>query len=101
MLSDNKSKKTLIAILCYRLTFQDKYLNRLIEKKPYFSKDIVRLNKNATYVDGGAFDGDSIRQFIIKAKGKYKKIIAFEPDPKTFQKLSKKYKKQIILKFLI
>ena len=93
MLSDNKSKKTLIAILCYRLTFQDKYLNRLIEKKPYFSKDIVRLNKNATYVDGGAFDGDSIRQFIIKAKGKYKKIIAFEPDPKTFQKLSKKIQK--------
>lgn len=40
-----------------------------------------------TYVDCGAFDGDSIKGFLDAVNNKYKKIYAFEPDSDNYMKL--------------
>lgn len=47
----------------------------------------MSINENEIYVDCGAYDGDSVIEFLNYVNGKYKKIIAFEPDKSNFKKL--------------
>lgn len=46
----------------------------------YFNQGIVELSDNEVFIDLGAYKGDTIEGFINHVNGKYKKIIAFEPD---------------------
>jgi len=62
----------------------------------YFNNDIYQLEDDEIYVDIGAHDGDSIIEFVQACKNNkknYKKIIAFEPDPSYFNKLSETTRK--------
>jgi len=40
-------------------------------------------------VDLGAYNGDTVHEFVQKTDGKYKQIYALEPDKRNFKKLSK------------
>ena len=93
LFADETSKATLEAIFNYRFTFDDTYLFGLYASDPYMLGDIVEFNNDGVYIDGGAFDGDSINHYIHRAQGKYSKILAFEPDPNTFIKLKKNMRK--------
>lgn len=54
----------------------------------YFPSDVpLYLTEAESFVDAGAFTGDTIAPFIAKTGGKYANIYAFEPDPKNFAKL--------------
>ena len=53
----------------------------------YFSKDILKLSTREVFVDGGAFNGDTIRQFMQHTDNSYKQIFAFEPDKINYEKL--------------
>ncbi len=64
----------------------------MYEKEKLY-EDIIDLRDNEVIVDLGAYDGDTIREFLTVTKGKYKKIIAFEPDEKNFKKLVRKTEK--------
>jgi FkbM family methyltransferase len=48
----------------------------------YFAPGMVRLSAEEVLVDCGAFDGDSIRMFLDRTSGAFRRIHAFEPDPK-------------------
>ncbi len=50
--------------------------------KQYFEEDIIRPEPGEVFVDGGSYDGRTIKQFIKWCGGDYKKIYAFEPDGK-------------------
>ena len=39
----------------------------------YFAKDLLRLSDCETFVDGGAFDGDTVGNFLKITKNKYNK----------------------------
>lgn len=52
----------------------------------YFDNEIVRLCDNEVYVDCGAYDGDTIRQFIGKVSA-YDEIFAFEMDKSNYDRL--------------
>lgn len=56
----------------------------------YFNNDVFSLANDEVYVDVGAYDGDSISAFVqacnLNNVG-YRKIYAFEPDPKTYNAL--------------
>jgi len=83
---DAKSRETLAAILEWRRTFDDSLVAQYITKYPYFADDIDGLSVAGTYVDAGAYNGDSAMLFIERASH-YERIYAFEPDPKTFETL--------------
>ncbi|MDR1579910.1 MAG: FkbM family methyltransferase, partial [Synergistaceae bacterium] len=55
----------------------------------YFPEDIPGFSifKDGIFIDGGAYDGDTIAQYIQACGGKYAQIYAFEPDPGNFKKL--------------
>jgi FkbM family methyltransferase len=54
----------------------------------YYGPELFRLGRE-TFVDCGAFDGDSIRQFLDKTGGSFEHIYALEPDPQNLESLRK------------
>lgn len=60
----------------------------------YFNNDVVRLSARETLVDCGAFDGDSLEQFLRAGQrfpeGNYQ-AHCLEPDPQNFAKLANSY----------
>lgn len=66
----------------------DYLLNSFCDKESIY-RNILKLNDSESIVDLGAYDGDTIREFTAYTKGKYNKIIALEPDAKSYKKLIK------------
>lgn len=90
MLCDEKSKEDFLDILRFKLSGDVKYLLRAHSEKMKLYNDVLPLNDNEAIVDLGAYDGDTIREFLTVTGGKYKNIIALEPDEKNFRKLERK-----------
>jgi len=91
MLADDLSKQTLEAILSFRLTLNPEVLEPIIDWNVYAPKNIFAFKDNEIYVDGGTFDGDTIRMFIDRVHGKFDYIYGFEPDTNTFGKLCENF----------
>ncbi len=87
LLADQLSKDTFIAYINAKISGQPDGLYDLIEKNPYFP-DFLPLCLNEVFVDCGAFDGDTILEFVKRTDGKYNKIYAFEPDGRNYKKLT-------------
>lgn len=50
-------------------------------------ENILKLSQKETYVDIGAYRGDTVDTFLKYCDNRYEKIICAEPDVKTFEKL--------------
>ncbi len=90
LFDDEFSKLTLYSILLYRLTLNREYLWP-ITKAPhseYFYSGMFSVQQDDTFVDIGAYTGDTLSLFNLATEGKFKHYYGFEPDPGTFQKLS-------------
>lgn len=90
ILCDEKSKSDFINILNFKISGNTDRLFRSMYEKERLYEDILHLSDDEVIVDLGAYDGDTIREFLSATDGKYKKIYAFEPDEKNFRKLTKK-----------
>jgi len=53
----------------------------------YFPGDLIELSDDEVFVDCGAYDGDSVRDFCAVSGGRFRRILAFEPDPENFRRL--------------
>jgi len=89
LLDDDRSKKVLEGLIKYRLTLDHNKLVGIVDKmeNEYFDPSIVKLIKNEVFVDGGGFDGDTIKKFIQSSHGNFKEIHTFEPDKKSKNKI--------------
>lgn len=56
-------------------------------KEQYFPQDIFILGSSEILIDGGAFDGDTIREFLDHTQREFGGIAAFEPDPANMHRL--------------
>lgn len=90
ILCDEKSKSDFIDIINFKISGKTEYLFSSMYEKEKLYEDIIHLGDEEVIVDLGAYDGDTIREFLKATDGKYKKIIAFEPDGKNFKKLLRK-----------
>ena len=59
------------------------------ERVSYFHNPFYDVTDHEAYLDVGAYDGDTIREFVEAAGGNYQKIIAIEPEPDSYQKLER------------
>lgn len=90
LLKDTKSKKIFTEIIKFRLTFDKSIFNKIKDDKTeYFDEKIIKLSQKEAFLDGGAYDGDTIKMFIKKSKNIFDKIHTFEPDDKSFNQLNK------------
>ena len=96
LLSDKKSKNVLNQLIQYRLRLDNNCFKKIIDPlyMKYFDQKIIKLSEKEIFIDGGAFTGDSIKDFIKKTKNHFKSIHSFEPDKITYSKL-KKYTKKL------
>lgn len=78
LFADEKSKEifTKIIELCKLGSFD---FSSVYSGGMYFN-DILDFQRDEIYIDGGCFDGKSVVDFIFHTKGRYHKIICFEPD---------------------
>jgi len=81
--TDSLSRRTLDAIMLYRLTWDSRYIAAIArpEKAIYFEPETMPLTDHEILVDGGAYDGDTVRSFSARTGGRYDHIHAFEIDP--------------------
>ena len=85
-LADEKSKETFRSIIQYKLSGNLDYLYscEVSEDEPYDS--FLKLGNNESYIDLGAYTGDTVAEFISRVDG-YSSVTAVEPDKKSFKKL--------------
>lgn len=86
LLADDISKKTFENTVKYKLSGKIEYLFDCETSLDEPFESIINLGENETYLDLGAYRGDTVFDFLSRTKS-YEKIYAVEPDLKTFKKL--------------
>lgn len=88
MLADDISRHTFDSVVRYKLTGKIRYLFRCQTTPEEAYNKILRLSKHESYMDLGAYNGDTVAEFLHFTGGDYDRIIAVEPDKKNFRKLT-------------
>lgn len=88
LLSDDFSRKSFIDILNFKVSGKVEYLCGCEKAKDEIYSEYLKLNRQEIFMDLGAYDGDTIREFIDFTNGEYEEIIAVEADEKNFKKLT-------------
>ncbi len=98
LLADDKSRAVMKAVIEYRTVRIPIPENLYSENDQYFVKEIIVLNNDEVFIDGGAYVGDTVQHFINEVKrqekGKIKRVVAFEPNKNNFDTLKKFYGKR-------
>jgi len=81
LLEDEKSKEVFTKVINFKISFDLEFMQGFTNDHDgqYFDKEIVPDIKNISFVDGGAYVGDTIPN-IIKNFPDFKKIYAVEPN---------------------
>lgn len=88
MLEDDLSKEVFENIIFYKLSGNIKFLKLADTPKTEAYTEILRLSDSESFLDLGAYTGDTVEEFVDITKGKYKSVFAIEPDIRSFKKLS-------------
>jgi FkbM family methyltransferase len=90
MLSDQRSRDVFSAIM--ERVFGDgtraDIMARVRDCDQYFAPDIVNLTRDESFVDVGAFTGDTVLDFVTRTSGQFERVYAFEMDSANFSALS-------------
>jgi FkbM family methyltransferase len=87
--ADDTSRREFLSQLEWLVSLEGG-LNELPPAAPpptYLPNDLFRLGPDDTFVDCGAYDGDTIRSFLAQHPTGFRSVLAFEPDPGTFDVL--------------
>jgi FkbM family methyltransferase len=87
-LADEKSRILFNDILNFRITGHSTWIMKSDFEHQYFPADLIAFDRPITFVDGGAYTGDTFRNLILNniLIGHW---IAFEPDPNNFLALAR------------
>lgn len=86
LLSDDISRQTFELLTAYKITGDLSQLKAAFSLSTESSK-LADMPDNAVYCDLGAYNGDTVLDFVNGCMGRYKKIYAIEPEKKNYQKL--------------
>ncbi len=84
-LGDDQSKKVFESIIRFQIT-GDLDLCFDCESTKDEAYDVLDLGENESFLDLGAYRGDTVQEFLHYTKC-YEKVVAVEPDKRTFKKL--------------
>lgn len=87
MLADEQSKTVFADTVNFKISGKIDYLFHSETQKSEVYENLIKPGKQEVYVDLGAYNGDTVREFMTFTDGNYKEIHAFEPDFKNYQKL--------------
>ena len=89
-LVDDRSRAAMLSFIAQK--YDGNYEKTYSDKIQYYDSEILpHPQKNMTFLDCGAYDGDTVFGFIDFLRhnniSSYKKCYALEPDPKNYEKL--------------
>ena len=87
-LADAVSRETFASVLNYKLSGKLSYLQACTTNRADDLKTLFSFGGEETYLDLGAYNGDTVQEFLQLTRGRYKKIVALEPDKKNYKKLT-------------
>ena len=87
-LADDWSRDVFAASLNYKLSGKLHYLWQSETERLKDLQSIFSWIEEETYADLGAYNGDTIREFLQLTNNKYNRIFAAEPDRRNYKKLS-------------
>lgn len=91
-LADRRSRAVLDAVLAFRQSFDPLVLEPVLDDDDlYAPKGLIAFSDREVYVDGGSYDGDTIRTFAKRVGDRFERIYAFEPDPVTYRALKSNF----------
>lgn len=90
LLFDDFSRQSFIDVLNFKVSGKVEYLFKCEKQKEEIYSEYLKLNENEIFMDLGAYDGDTVREFLQAVDGRYAGIIAVEADEKNYRKLTDK-----------
>lgn len=82
-MADERSRQIYRDLIAYKLTGKIKYLASTVCSRQEVFSSLLRLGPAESYVDLGAYNGDTIEEFLRYTGGRFSAVCAMEPDPKT------------------
>jgi FkbM family methyltransferase len=86
-LGDELSRKTLAGFIGTILTGDDQFLFDVCQPAQYF-QNVAAIGEGEVFVDGGAYVGDTLEDYLRRVPAGFSKYYAFEPDSKNFARLT-------------
>lgn len=87
MLSDEKSRETYVNLINFKISGKLQYLIPSFSEKAEVYSNILKLGEKEVIVDSGAYNGDTVEEFLSVTNSSAGRIYALEPDKKNFAKL--------------
>ena len=87
MLCDEESKRIYQNVICYKLSGNISYLFDSESDKERVYNDLLDCKSIKSYLDLGAYNGDTIRE-MLRYNPQLESAIALEPDARNFRKLN-------------
>ncbi len=87
LFADDLSRAVYQDLINYRMSGKLSYLDTCTTEREEVFQNIFSLHDHETYVDLGAYRGDTIEEFLSLTNSYFEKIYAVEPDAKNFRKL--------------
>ncbi len=84
---DDISRQVYDNIIRFKLSGKLSYLTAVFSDKDEAFYQILCLHDHESYLDLGAYRGDTIDEFLHYTNGQYQQITALEPDRKNYRKL--------------
>jgi FkbM family methyltransferase len=89
LLADEWSRHVFRSVLAYKISGKPEYLYECETPKDEAYRRILTLGSRESYADLGAYDGDTVAEFLQVVQNRYHRVYAFEPNGKNFRKLSR------------
>ncbi len=89
LLTDERSRSIFDAVIAFRITGDIKYILPVGEDERVSWRNLT-FTSDETFVDIGAYDGDTVRRFLEMTDSRYREIVAFEPDRRSFRRAEKR-----------
>ena len=88
-LGDELSKKIFVENIKFRMTGDKRILAKFSDGDTFFDEKIIPKRSDYSYMDVGAYTGDTLLRFYAFCQGKYNKLYASEPDKGNFAAMQK------------
>ena len=86
-LFEDESKKIFAGCIDFIFGGELETLKSITTEKSEVFENILKFGDNESYLDLGAYRGDTVEEFLHYCGGNYSDITALEPDRRTFRKL--------------
>ena len=90
LLADETSRMVFDRLMKYRIT-GDLSVLRSCETDRAEALELLKIGSNETFVDLGAYNGDTVEEFLQLTNKQFEKIYALEPDRRNYSKLRRRH----------